>query len=58
MAVAQTCYMGGKEKGKEERNEKCRFRYNVFISAVHSTNDYGGPKWPAQVRYRNKHKYE
>ena len=44
LAVAQTCYMGGKEKGEEERNERCRFRYNVFISAVHLTDDYGGPK--------------
>ena len=44
MVVAQTCYVGGKEKGEEERNERCRFRYNVFISAVHLTDDYGGPK--------------
>ena len=44
LAFAQTCYMGGKEKGEEERNERCRFRYNVFISAVHLTDDYGGPK--------------
>ena len=44
LVFAQTCYMGGKEKGEEERNERCRFRYNVFISAVHLTEDYGGPK--------------
>ena len=37
MAVAQTCYMGGKEKGEEERNERCRFCYNVFILAVRVT---------------------
>ena len=33
-----------RKKARRRENERCRFRYNVFISAVHLTDDYGGPK--------------
>ena len=45
--------MGGKEKGEEERNGRGRFRYNVFISAVHEqmimVAQSGRHRWDTEI---------